>query len=106
MNTKEEIIEQLEALTKDEISEDVFVRADELNGAYLKACEQKNHELLDKYIEEGGNSHDFTPPKDALDGKYNELIHILNDREKKFKKLQREEVAAKLEVKKQIVDEL
>jgi hypothetical protein len=106
MNSKEEIIQQLEALTKEEINEDVFVRADELNSEYVKACDQRNHELLDKHIEEGGNANDFTPPKDALDGHYNELIHILNDREKKFKKLQREEITAKLALKQQIVDEL
>jgi hypothetical protein len=106
MNTKEEIIGRLEELSKEEINEDIFSRADELNNDYIKACEQQNHELLDKFIEEGGNANDFTAPKDALDARFNELLHILNDREKKFKKLLQEEITTKLSVKQQIVDEL
>src|SRR5947209_2825125 len=102
MNTKQEIIRRLEELTKEEINEEIFTRADELNSDYVKACEHRNHELLDKYIEEGGNANDFTAPKDALDGHFNELIHILTDREKKFKKLLKEEIAANLATKQEV----
>jgi hypothetical protein len=106
MNSKEDIIGKLEALTKEEISEDIFLKADEMKNEYVTACELKNHELLDKFIEDGGNVNDFTPPKDVLDSRFNELIHILSDRENKFKKQLREEVSAKLSLKRQIVDEL
>jgi hypothetical protein len=103
---KEEIVEKLEELTKEEINEDIFSRADELNNEYIKACEIRNHELMDKFIEEGGNASDFVAPKDTLDSRFNELIHILTDREKKFKKLLKEEVAAKLALKRHILAEI
>jgi hypothetical protein len=106
MDSKEEIINKLEELTKEEINEDVFSRADELNNEYIKACELKNQELQDKFIEEGGNANDFVAPKDTLDSRYNELIHILTDREKKFRKLMRDEVTAKLALKQEILVEI
>jgi hypothetical protein len=106
MNTKEEIIDKLEALTKEEINEEVFAHADELNNEYIRACDQRNHELLFKFIEEGGNANEFTAPKDNIDSRFNELIHILSDREKKFKKLQRDEIETKLAAKQEIVNNL
>ena len=106
MNSKEEIISQLEVLTKEEINEEIFTKADELKNEYVTACELRNHELLDKFIEEGGNAGDFVAPKDVLDSRFNELIHILSDRESKFKKLLREEITSKLALKQEVVDAL
>src|SRR5436190_6290130 len=104
MNSKEEIISRLEGLTKEEINEEIFTRADELKNEYVTACELRNHELLDKFIEEGGNAAEFVAPKDELDSRFNELIHILSDRESKLKKLLREEIASKLAQKQEVVD--
>ncbi len=103
---KEEIIQQLEALVKEGISEEVFIKADELGTEYLKVCEQKNHELLDDFISNGGTAKDFEAPKDPFDSHFNELIHILNDRQRKFRKEKQEEVTAALQSKQQIVEEL
>src|SRR5262245_1983125 len=103
---KQEIIDQLQALVREEISEEVFHKADELGTEYMKACEEQNHHLLDQFVAEGGSAKDFEPPKDPLDGKFSELINILNDREKKFKKVRKEETTEQLAAKKEIVDEL
>jgi len=106
MKLKEDIISQLEDLIKEEIAEELFVKADEVKNEYLIVSDQMNHNLLDKFVEEGGNAADFTPPKDPHDGRFNELIHILSDRENKFKKLQKEEISTKLSLKQEILSEL
>ncbi len=103
---KQAIIDQLETLIKEEQTNELFSKAEELGSEYLKVCDQVNHELLDKFISEGGVAAEFEAPKDPLDGHFNELIHILNDREKKFKKQHAKEVAEKLTGKQQIVDDL
>ncbi len=103
---KQAIIDQLELLIKEEQTDELFSKAEELGSEYLKECDQLNHELLDKFIAEGGASADFEAPKDSLDSHFNELIHILNDREKKFKKQHAKEVSEKLTGKQQIVADL
>ena len=103
---KQAIIEQLETLIKEEQTDELFSKAEELGSEYLKACDLHNHELLDQFIAGGGTAADFEAPKDPLDSHFNELIHILNDREKKFKKQHAKEVSEKLEGKQQIVAEL
>ena len=93
---KQAIIDQLEVLIKEDQTNELFSKAEELGSEYLKVCEQYNHELLDQFIAEGGNAAEFESPKDPLDSHFNELIHILNDREKKFKKQHAKEVTEKL----------
>src|SRR4051812_21988607 len=90
---KQEIIDQLQALIREEISDEVFQKAEELGNEYMKACDELHHMLLDRFVSEGGSARDFEPPKDSLDGKFSELIHILNDRGKKFKKVRKEETS-------------
>ena len=103
---KQQIIDQLQLLIRDEIAEDVFTKAEELGNEYLKISNQQHHEMLDRFIGEGGIAKDFEPPKDPLDSKFSELINILNDREKKFKKERKEDTAEKLVAKQRIADEL
>ena len=103
---KQEIIDQLQLLIREEISEDVFTRAEELGTEYLKISNQQHHEMLDRFISEGGRSKDFEPRKDPLDGKFSELMNILNDRGKKFKKERKEDTVEKLAAKQQIAAEL
>jgi len=103
---KQAIIDQLEVLIKEDQTNELFSKAEELGSEYLKVCDQHNHELLDKFIAEGGNAAEFEAPKDPLDAHFNELIHILNDREKKFKKQHAKEVTEKLAAKQQVVTDL
>jgi hypothetical protein len=103
---KQAIIDQLETLIKEEQTDELFSKAEELGSEYLKACDQHNHELLDLFVAGGGASADFEAPKDPLDNHFNELIHILNDREKKFKKQHAREASEKLVAKQQIVTDL
>jgi len=103
---KQAIIDQLETLIKEEQTEELFSKAEELGSEYLKACDQHNHELLDQFIAGGGSAAEFETPKDPLDSHFNELIHILNDREKKFKKQHAQEVTEKMAGKQQIVADL
>jgi hypothetical protein len=103
---KEELIQKLEDLIKEEIGEDVFLKADEIKNAFVEACRQDEHDQHEKMLVEEHPSDDQEPQKDPLDSRFNELIHILDDREKKFKKLRRDEVREKLEAKKAVVAEL
>src|SRR6185436_15876304 len=103
---KQEILARLEELIKEEITDDTFAKADDIKNEYLRACELVNHEQLEKFLEEGGHPEDFQPPKDPFDSRFNELLHILSDRENKFKKLQVEEVRSKLGAKEELITRL
>ncbi len=103
---KDEIIKRLEELVKEEMTDETFAKADEIKNVYLRACETVTHEQLEKFLAEGGNADDFQPPKDELDGHFNELILILSDRESKFKRLKKNEIQNKLKAKEEIVNEL
>jgi len=103
---KDEIIKKLEDLIKEDISEETFVKAEDIKNEYVLACQHVEHEV--HVAEMAGGEHPETslPAKDPLDGRFNELIHILDDRERKFKKLKHEEIASKLQAKQTIIDEL
>jgi predicted DNA-binding protein YlxM (UPF0122 family) len=103
---KEEIINRLEELIKEEMTDETFAKADEIKNEFLRAHETETHEQLEKHLAEGGNADEFQAPKDPHDSRFNELIHILSDRESKFKKVQRAEVHTKLKAKEDIVNEL
>ncbi len=104
--TKEAVINRLEEISKEEISEDIFVKANDLKNDYLRLAEHQRQEQLQKFLEEGGNADEFDPAKDPGDTRFNELLIILNDRQQKFKKLRADEVLSKLKAKKDLVDEL
>ena len=101
---KEELILKLEALQKEEVSDEIISRADEIKNEYLKACETIQQEQLQKFIEDGGKSDDFEPKKDPLDTRFNELMVIFSDRETKFRKVLQSEVKGKLKAKEEIVN--
>jgi len=103
---KQQIIDQLQSLVREEISEEVFIKAEELGKDYLNISNEQHHQALDRFISEGGNAKDFEAPKDPLDSKFSELINILSDRGKKFKKERKEDTVEKLAAKQQIADEL
>ena len=103
---KEELIQQLEALLKDDASDEILSRADEIKNEYLKACDDLQREQLQAFLAEGGNNDDFEPRKDPLDTRFNELLLIFTDRESKLKKVLANEVQSKLKEKEQIVAEL
>src|SRR5438128_12264429 len=103
---KEEMIQRLEELVKEEMSEETFAKADDIKNEYLRACETVTHEQLEKFLGEGGNAGDFQSAKDPSDSRFNELIHILSDRESKYKRMQRDDIRAKLKAKEDIIQEL
>ena len=103
---KEELIEQLETILKEEVSDTTFVHADEIKNQYLNACEEVNSELLQTFLAEGGNADNFSPPKDPLDSRFSELLHILSDRETKFRKILKEEVVTKQKQKEEVIANL
>src|SRR2546425_9320813 len=103
---KAEIIGRLEDLIKEELMDETFAKADEIKNEYLRACETVTHEQLESFLAEGGHAGDFQPPKDPFDSRFNELIHILSDRESKFKRLLAAEVRSKLKAKEGIIEEL
>jgi hypothetical protein len=103
---KEELIQKLEELIKVEITDEILSKADELKNEYLKVFEEVNREQLQKFMEEGGSSDDFEARKDPLDSRFSELMHILSDREHKYRKLQADEVTSKYKAKEQVIAEL
>jgi hypothetical protein len=100
---KEELIRKLEELIKEDLSDDVFSRADDIKNEYLRACEATNSEQLQQFISEGGNPDDFEQKKDPLDSRFNELLHIFSDREHKFKKFRADELQIKLKEKEEVI---
>ncbi|MBP7269860.1 MAG: TonB-dependent receptor, partial [Bacteroidia bacterium] len=94
--TKDELIRQLEELARQEMTEEVTQKADELKNEYLRLSEHRNQELLEQFIAEGGVADDFEPRKDPDDGRFAELMHILQDRLEKAKKLKADEVQTQL----------
>ncbi len=103
---KEEIISKLEELVKENIQEELFSKADQLKNEYLKECENTHQDLLQKFLNEGGNADDFEAPKDPKDERFNEIMHILADREKVLKKMQRDEIKERIRAKEEVVASL
>ncbi len=103
---KEELIQQLESILNIEVSDETFVRADEIKNQYLQVCEVLNNELLQKFLAEGGLNDNFNPPKDIRDSRFSELMHILSDRENKFRKVLKEEVVTKQKQKEEVIASL
>ncbi len=103
---KEELIQQLESILNIEVSDETFSRADEIKNQYLCACEELNNELLQKFLAEGGLNDNFNPPKDIRDSRFSELMHILSDRENKFRKILKEEVVSKQKQKEEVIASL
>lgn len=103
---KDQLIHRLEELTREAMNEDVLQRAEEIKNEYIAACEKNNETLLASFLEEGGQMEDFSPPTDPLDHRFNELMHILSDREKKQRQQLRDELKEKLAAKKEILEGL
>ncbi len=103
---KEELIQQLEVLQKEEVSPEIFSRADDIKNQYLRLCEDQNNEMLQKFLTDGGQASDFEPQKDPLDTRFNELMLILSDRENKFRKVRADEIQGKLKEKEKIIESL
>lgn len=103
---KEEIISKLEELVKENIQEEVFSKADELKNSYLSECEKIQQDLLQVFLNEGGVADDFEAPKDPHDDRFNELLHILSDREKMLKKMKHDEVQSRIKAKEQVIADL
>ncbi|HRH67367.1 MAG TPA: DUF349 domain-containing protein, partial [Bacteroidia bacterium] len=106
VSMKEELITKLEDLTKENLSEDIFSKADEIKNEYLRECDRLHQELQQQFIAEGGLADDFEAPKDPLDGRFSELMHILSDRQSKFRKMKADEVDTKYKEKEAVIREL
>ncbi|MEY4594406.1 MAG: hypothetical protein RIQ47_816 [Bacteroidota bacterium] len=104
--TKEDVIKGLEELSKEEVSDDIFAKANDLKNDYLRIADHLRQEQLQKHLEEGGTPDDFEPWKDPNDTRFNELLHILDDRQSKFRKLRADEIKTKLKEKQELVDQL
>ncbi len=104
--SKVEIISKLEDLVKENINEEIFSKADELKNSYLKECEKVNQDLLQVFLNEGGNADSFEAPKDPNDDRFNELLHILFDREKMLKKMKGDEIQSRIKAKEAVISAL
>lgn len=100
---KQPLLDQLEELVREELTDDTFTKADEVKNQYLQACEQQNQMLLQTFISEGNEANDFTPPKDPLDVRFSEVMQIMVDREKKFRDSKKQETKQRLAAKQNII---
>ena len=103
---KEVLIQQLEDVLKAEVSDETFTRAEEIKNQYMRACEELNSELLQQFLADGSLADNFSPPKDLRDSRFSELLHILSDRENKFRKVLKEEVVSKQKQKEDVIARL
>lgn len=103
---KEELIQQLEDLLKDEVTAETLARADDIKNQYLHACEVINNDLLQSFLAEGGQADNFEAKKDPRDGRFSELLHIFSDRESKHRKMRADEITAKQKEKEQVIADL
>jgi hypothetical protein len=103
---KEELIQKLEEILKEEVTDETFTRADDIKNRYLHACEEVNNELLQNYLAEGGQADNFNPPKDHRDSRFSELLHILSDRENKFRTVLKDEIISKQKQKEELIASL
>ncbi|HNP48872.1 MAG TPA: DUF349 domain-containing protein [Bacteroidia bacterium] len=106
VSMKEELIAKLEDLTKENVSEETFSRADEIKNDYLRECDRLHQEQQQGFIADGGEPDAFEPPKDPLDHRFSELMHILSDRQSKFRKMKADEVDSKYKEKEAVIAEL
>ena len=100
---KEELIQQLENVLKEEVSDESFSRADDIKNQYMRACDELNSEQLQSFLAEGGQADNFSAPKDIRDSRFSELLHILSDREAKFRKILKDEVVTKQKQKEEVI---
>lgn len=103
---KEELIQQLENLIKEEVSDEIFSRADEIKNQYLQACEVVNNEALQAFLADGGHPDNFEMKKDPRDTRFSELLHIFSDRESKFRKMRTDEIQTKHKEKEKVIADL
>ncbi len=103
---KEELIQQLESLLKEDFNDEILSKADEIKNQYLRECEVQNSEMLQSFLAEGGLAENFEPKKDLRDSRFSELLHIFSDRESKFRKMRTDEITTKFKEKEQVIADL
>ena len=103
---KEELLQQLENVLKEEVSDETFSHADDIKNQYMRACDELNSEQLQHFLAEGGQADNFSAPKDNRDSRFSELLHILSDREAKFRKVLKDEVVTKQKQKEEVIASL
>ena len=103
---KEELLQKMEDVLREEVSDETFIRADEIKNQYMQACEELNNELLQSFLAEGGLADNFNPPKDHRDSRFSELLHILSDRESKFRTVLKDEIVSKRSQKEDVIAKL
>ena len=103
---KEELIQKLEDLLKEEVTTETFAQADDLKNQYLQKSEEMNNETLQNFLKEGGLVENFETQKDPNDSRFSELMHILSDRESKFRKMRTDEIVTKQKEKEKVIADL
>lgn len=103
---KEELIQQLEDFLKEDATDEIFSKADEIKNQYLRACEEQNTEMLQAFLADGGLAENFEPKKDIRDSRFSELLHIFSDRESKFRKMRTDDIVTRQKDKEKVIADL
>jgi hypothetical protein len=103
---KEGLIKQLEEFSQQEVSDNVIRKVEEVRNEFEYEISENHNQLLESFLAGGGHSSEFNPVKDPLDGRFKELINVLDLRFKKFKKNRKEDHKGGLKAKEEIIDKL
>lgn len=103
---KEELIKQLEGFSAEEISDDLIRRVEEVRSEFEHEISESHNQLLESFLAAGGHTSEFIPEKDPLDGRYKELINVLDERIRKFKKTRKAGERDLIKAKEEIIEKL
>ncbi len=103
--SKEEVIARLKELADgdEEVSRQ---ERDHLKAAFYKLHKQHVEDELKKFVDEGGNPDEFTPPIDNDEAVLKELLAIINQKRAKSAEAEKEEREANYAKKLQIIDKI
>ena len=103
--SKEEVIARLKELAEGD-EEVTRQERDHLKAAFYKLHKMHVEEELKKFVEEGGNPDEFTPPVDNDEAVLKELLAIINQKRAKSAEAEKEEREANYAKKLQIIDKI
>ncbi|MCK4360956.1 MAG: DUF349 domain-containing protein, partial [Bacteroidales bacterium] len=104
--TKEQLVELLEATVKEPDVTSIKTKIALIKVAFLKINKIEKDRQLEKYIAEGGVEEDYSPPEDQLEERFKLSFSIYKQNKAKYNQEQEKLKQDNLEKKKQILEEL
>ncbi len=103
---KDDLIKQLEEFVQEDVSDNLIRKVEEVRNEFEYEINENHNQLLESFLAGGGHTSEFVPAKDPLDGRYKELINVLDERIRKFKKDRKVGQRDVLKLKEDVIDKL